>query len=100
MTKAELVKQICQQTGVSREDALAVVESCMNNIKTKLSEGEDVYLRGFGTFTLKKRAEKKETVIEKLKGFFERFFGIGPGDFSEKNQTATEIAERTQWKNK
>ena len=58
MTKAELVALVSQQTGLGHEDVLAVVESTMANIKRSLTDGEAVFLRGFGSFTLKKRAEK------------------------------------------
>jgi len=65
MTKAELVSKIAEKTGVEKLTTLAVVESMMNEIKTSLSENNSVFLRGFGTFKAKKRAEKTGRNIKK-----------------------------------
>jgi len=65
MTKAELVSKISLRTGIEKLTALAVVESMMNEIKDSLSANEAVYLRGFGTFKPKKRAEKTGRNIKK-----------------------------------
>ena len=58
MTKAELVKQISDTTGVEKSTAVAVVEAFMEAVKGSISNGEPVYLRGFGTFDIKHRAAK------------------------------------------
>ena len=58
MTKAELVKQISDATGVDKSAAMAVVEAFMETVKDSTSKGEAVYLRGFGTFDIKHRAQK------------------------------------------
>ena len=58
MTKAELVSRISEQTGIDKSTALEVVENFMEQVRNSLIEGESVYLRGFGTFLLKQRAEK------------------------------------------
>jgi len=58
MTKAELVSKIAEKTGVEKLTTLAIVESFMNEVKDSISANEGVYLRGFGTFKPKKRAEK------------------------------------------
>lgn len=58
MTKAELVKQISDATGVEKSAAMAVVEAFMETVKDSISKGEAVYLRGFGTFDIKHRAQK------------------------------------------
>ena len=58
MTKLELVKQISQRTGIERQDVVAVLESMMINVKDFVSQGETIYLRGFGSFGPKRRAEK------------------------------------------
>ena len=58
MTKAELVKQISDATGVEKSAAMAVVEAFMETVKDSISKGEAVYLRGFGTFDIKHRAAK------------------------------------------
>jgi DNA-binding protein HU-beta len=58
MTKAEIVNEIVTQTGIDKTAVEAVVESIMVTIKKSMADGENIYLRGFGTFLLKKRAEK------------------------------------------
>ena len=58
MTKAEVVSAIANKTGVEKMAVLAVVEEFMTVVKDSLSEGENVYLRGFGSFIVRKRAEK------------------------------------------
>ena len=58
MTKAEIVNQIASGTKVERSDVLKTVEAFMEIVKASLTEGENVYLRGFGTFRIKFRAEK------------------------------------------
>jgi len=58
MTKAEVVSEIAKKTGVDRADALACVEGFMEVVKESLTNGENVYLRGFGSFITKKRAAK------------------------------------------
>ncbi len=65
MTKAELVSKIAEKTGVEKLTTLAIVESFMNEIKYSISANEGVYLRGFGTFKPKKRAEKTGRNIKK-----------------------------------
>ena len=58
MTKLELVKQISQRTGIERQDVFAVLESMMINVKDTVANGETIYLRGFGSFGPKRKAEK------------------------------------------
>ena len=58
MTKADIVNQICERTGMGRENVVNVVENFMDIVKGSLVEGEDVFLRGFGSFIIKTRAEK------------------------------------------
>ena len=65
MTKAELVSKIGEKTGVEKLTTLAIVESMMNEIKNAISDNEAVFLRGFGTFKPKKRAEKTGRNIKK-----------------------------------
>ena len=65
MTKAEIVDQITVKTGIERVAVSGVVESLMNTIKTSMIKGEQVYLRGFGSFILKTRAEKMGRNITK-----------------------------------
>ena len=65
MTKAEIINQISEQTGVSRKDVSATVEAFMETIKASLLDKENVYLRGFGSFIVKHRAEKTARNISK-----------------------------------
>jgi DNA-binding protein HU-beta len=68
MTKAELVAEISKTTGIERNAALTVVEKFMEVVKDSLAHGENVYhvyLRGFGTFAVKERAEKTARNISK-----------------------------------
>lgn len=58
MTKADLVQEISKQTGIDRDEVLMIVESFMETVKGSLSRGKEVYLRGFGSFIIKRRAEK------------------------------------------
>lgn len=58
MTKAEIVSEIAKSTGIEKLQVQRVVESFMESIKDSMSEGENVYLRGFGSFIIKRRAEK------------------------------------------
>lgn len=67
MTKAEIVSAISKETGVERDKALKVVEALMVIIKDKTVEGEDIFLRGFGTFTTKTRKEKVGRLIKENK---------------------------------
>ena len=58
MTNAEIVNQISLKTATDRKESLQIVEGFMDSDKKSLINGENVYLRGFGSFTLKHRAEK------------------------------------------
>lgn len=58
MTKADIVNEISKSTGIDRAEVLETVEKLMVVIKDSLTEGENVYLRGFGSFIVKTRAEK------------------------------------------
>ncbi len=58
MTKAEIVAQISQKTGIDKSTVLVTVEAFMDSVKENLANEENVYLRGFGSFILKKRAQK------------------------------------------
>ena len=66
MTKAEIIKKISDETGIPSKDVAATVEGCMEEIRISLAEEkENVYLRGFGTFTVKHRAAKTARNISK-----------------------------------
>jgi DNA-binding protein HU-beta len=65
MTKAEIVADIAAKTGIEKVAIQATIESFMDVIKDSLANGDNVYLRGFGSFIVKKRAEKTGRNISK-----------------------------------
>lgn len=65
MTKADIVNEIAKNTGIDKQSILVTVESFMDTVKKSLSSGEDVFLRGFGSFIVKKRAQKTARNISK-----------------------------------
>lgn len=65
MTKAEIVTEIAKATGIDKSSVLNVVEQFMIVVKDSLAHGENVYLRGFGSFIVKQRAEKTARNIGK-----------------------------------
>ena len=66
MTKADIINEIATSTGIAKKDVSAVVESFMDAIKNSLlDKKENVYLRGFGSFIVKHRAEKTARNISK-----------------------------------
>ena len=68
MTKADIVSEISKSTGIDKQTVLASVESFMDIVKSSLAQGENVYLRGFGSFVIKKRAQKTARNISKSTG--------------------------------
>ena len=65
MTKADIVNEIAKKTGVEKTQIQTIVEAFMEEVKTSLEKEENVYLRGFGSFIIKKRAEKVARNISK-----------------------------------
>ena len=65
MTKADIVNEIAKSTGVEKVQVQAIVEAFMDSVKGAMVKGENVYLRGFGSFIIKKRAEKVARNISK-----------------------------------
>lgn len=65
MTKAEIVAKIAEKTGIEKANTQEVVEAFMNVVKEAVAQGEPVYLRGFGSFIRKTRAEKVGRNIKK-----------------------------------
>jgi len=65
MTKAEIVAEIANKTGIEKVAVQATVEAFMDAVKNSMVKGENVYLRGFGSFTIKRRAEKTGRNISK-----------------------------------
>jgi len=67
MRKADLVNAISEKTGVAKVDVLVALEELFKEIKTTMQNGENVYVRGFGSFVIKKRAKKVGRHIKKGK---------------------------------
>ena len=65
MTKADIVSELAKSTGVEKVQVQAIVEAFMESIKTSLTQKNNVYLRGFGSFIVKKRAKKVARNISK-----------------------------------
>ena len=65
MTKADIISEIAKSTGVEKVQVQAIVEAFMESIKTSLTQKNNVYLRGFGSFIVKKRAKKVARNISK-----------------------------------
>lgn len=66
MTKADIINEIVEKTGISRREVLATVEAFMQVVKENMvNNNENIYLRGFGSFNVKKRAEKTARNISK-----------------------------------
>ncbi len=65
MTKADLVSQIAEKTGIQKEEVEKIIESFFVTIKDSLSQGENIYFRGFGSFIIKHRAAKTARNISK-----------------------------------
>jgi len=65
MRKADLVNQISDKTGIPKVDVLVTLETMFKEVKETLSKGENIYIRGFGSFITKKRAAKIGRNIKK-----------------------------------
>lgn len=65
MTKQDIINQICENTGVAKKDVATTVEAFMEMVRTSIVNRENVYLRGFGSFIVKHRAEKTARNISK-----------------------------------
>ncbi len=58
MTKAEVIAEISNKTGIDKGDVQATVEAFFSVVKSNMAQGENIYVRGFGSFVNKKRAKK------------------------------------------
>lgn len=67
MRKSELVSNIAEKTGVPKVDVIVTLETFFKEVKNTLIEGESIYIRGFGSFIVKKRAKKIGRHIKKNK---------------------------------
>jgi len=65
MTKADIVSKISEKLGLEKNEVLSTVEAFMEEVKISLENGENLYLRGFGSFIIKTRAEKTGRNISK-----------------------------------
>ena len=65
MTKADIVNEIYNNTGIDKTTVQKTVESFMETVNDSLVDGKNVYLRGFGSFIIKERAEKTARNISK-----------------------------------
>ncbi len=65
MTKADIISEISTKTGIEKVDVQETVEAFFKVIKTSMINGENVYVRGFGSFVVKKRAQKTARNISK-----------------------------------
>jgi DNA-binding protein HU-beta len=65
MTKAEVIATIAEKTGIDKSDVSTTVEAFFEVVKSSMSEGNNVYVRGFGSFVNKKRAKKVARNISK-----------------------------------
>jgi len=85
MIKAEIASEIAKTTGIDKAAVVTVIEQFMTVVKDSLAHGENVYLRGFGSFIVKRRAEKTARNISKNTTI--REFGIRTLCFSTKQKT-------------
>ena len=65
MTKADIVNEVAKATGIEKIAVQNVIESFMESVKDSLAKDNNVYLRGFGSFIVKKRAKKTARNISK-----------------------------------
>lgn len=65
MRKADLIHQISEKTGIPKVDVLVTLETLFKEVKKSLAEGQNIYIRGFGSFITKKRAAKIGRNIKK-----------------------------------
>ena len=65
MTKAEVISEIADKTGIEKTDVAATVEAFFKVVKDSMSNGNNIYVRGFGSFVNKKRAKKVARNISK-----------------------------------
>jgi len=65
MRKSDLINRISEKTGIPKVDVLVTLESFFREVKESLKDGENIYIRGFGSFIVKKRAQKIGRNIKK-----------------------------------
>lgn len=67
MTKADIINEIAKKTGLDKGDVTNTVEAFIRVMKNSMTEGENIYIRGFGSFIIKKRAKKIARIISQDK---------------------------------
>jgi DNA-binding protein HU-beta len=65
MRKSDLINRIAEKTGIPKVDVLVTLESFFREVKESLKDGENIYVRGFGSFIVKRRAQKIGRNIKK-----------------------------------
>jgi DNA-binding protein HU-beta len=90
MTKADIINDISEKTGIEKVVVQATVESFMKSVRDAMSTGKNVYLRGFGTFVVRKRAEKTGRNISKNTAI------IIPAHYIPAFKPAKEFSERVK----
>ncbi|HSJ67717.1 MAG TPA: HU family DNA-binding protein [Anditalea sp.] len=65
MTKAEVISEIAEKTGIAKDDVTITIEQFFKTVKNSMAEGDNIYVRGFGSFINKKRAKKIARNISK-----------------------------------
>ncbi len=100
MTKADIITQISDQTGIDKSDVSTAVEAFFSVVKNSMAEGENIYVRGFGSFVNKKRAKKVARNISKNTAIIidEHFIpSFKPSKvFIEKIKTSDHVREANQ----
>ena len=98
MTKAEVIAAISEKTGLDKSDVSNTVEAFFNTIKKTMAEGENIYVRGFGSFVNKKRARKVARNISKNTAIIieEHFIpSFKPSKvFSEKIKSSSKVTKK------
>ena len=67
MRKIEIITNVCNKTNLPKQDTIITIETFLKEIESSLKAGKSIYIRGFGTFMLKKRAKKTGRIILKNK---------------------------------
>lgn len=100
MRKADLINQISDKTGIPKVDVLVTLETMFKEVKHSLSVGENIYIRGFGSFITKKRAAKigrniKKNIAVEIPAHFIPAFKPAK-EFMQEIKSSTNIKESTE----
>lgn len=102
MRKADLINRISDKTGIPKVDVLVTLETMFKEIKQNLAQGENIYVRGFGSFIIKKRAAKigrniKKNIAVSIPEHFIPAFKPAK-EFVQEIKTSTKIKEAPEIK--